>query len=74
MRLRRCRTSMSRKASSTPLTAPGLEAARSSPAHQALACASPTRLGAKAEWLAWGMVTDDGQAFPGDAGEGRKKG
>ena len=34
---RRCRTSVSRNASSRPLRAPGLDAARSKPAHQALA-------------------------------------
>ena len=45
-RHRRCRTSISRNASSTPLVAPGLDAARSKPAHQAFACGSPDRLGA----------------------------
>ena len=32
------------------------------------------KLGAKADWLAWGMVVDEGQEFPGEAGESRKNG
>lgn len=26
------------------------------------------------DWLAWGMVVDEGQEFPGEAGESRKNG
>src|SRR6266481_3058955 len=73
IRLRRCRTSVSRNASITPLRAPGLDAARSKPAHQALAWASPERLGANVSMPAGpphaATIEQNETAHPGEGGQ-----